>query len=102
MSVMSVDLHFPEPPTQTTLASARQDLLRQQHSAAEVSARIRTAERELERIVRESRCAIEVLEQERAAIEDKITRTMAYLSPMRRLPPELLGQIFTFIFDDYP
>ena len=86
----------------TSLAHARQRLHEQQASAAQLTTQISTAEEELERIVTESRRAIQHLEKEKAAIEDSIARTLAYLSPIRRLPQELLAQIFTFIFDEFP
>ena len=101
MSAMS-SCGFPEPPTRTSLEDARRVLDVQRTAVATVSARIHAAEEELARIVRERRDAIQEMEKERAAVEDQVSRTLAYLSHIRRLPHELLGQIFMFIFDDYP
>lgn len=93
---------LPEPPTQNSLADARRSLKEQEQAAHDLALKIKDAEHELERILRESHEAIATLERERAAVEDGIARTLAYLSPIRRLPHELLGHIFTFIFEDYP
>ncbi|KAI0088846.1 hypothetical protein BDY19DRAFT_1089545 [Irpex rosettiformis] len=95
-------LPLPEPPTQSSLTEARRNLETQKQSANNLASKIRDAEQELERIVRESHEAIKNLEQERAAVEGGIARTLAYLSPIRRLPHELLRLIFTLIFEDYP
>ncbi|KAI0694203.1 hypothetical protein BC835DRAFT_1415455 [Cytidiella melzeri] len=97
-----LDLRFLDPPTQHSLGEARRSLQKQQESVDKITAKIQDAEQELERIVRESHEVIRDLEQERAVVADGIARTLAYLSPIRRLPHELLGQIFTFIFEDYP
>ena len=80
-----------DPPTRQTLAQARERLHEQQATAAQLTAQIHSAEEELERIVKESRCAIHDLEKEKAAVEDEIANTLAYLSPIRRLPQELLA-----------
>jgi hypothetical protein len=52
--------------------------------------------------VADSRCTIKQLQRERAALEEKISRTLAYVSPIRRLPAELLRLIFMTNFDEYP
>jgi hypothetical protein len=52
--------------------------------------------------VAESHCATKQLQRERAALEEKISRTLAYMSPIRRLPAELLRHIFMMNFDEYP
>ncbi|KAI0341461.1 hypothetical protein BDW22DRAFT_1359033 [Trametopsis cervina] len=96
------DLRFTEPPTRHSLEEARRSLQEQQESSNRIASKIEDAEQELKRILKESQQMIWNLEKERAAVEDGIARTLAYLSPIRRLPHELLGVIFTFIFDDYP
>ena len=93
---------FPEPPTRATLQDARNELAKQTAAVEVVSAKIKAAEDELDRLVRESRSAIQEMEKERAALADQVAQTMAYLSEIRRLPQELLGQIFMFIFEEYP
>ena len=97
-----LDLSLPEPPTQSGLAEARRILEDQKQSSDSLASKIKDAEEELQRINRESREAIKNLEQERAAVEDAITKTLAYLSPIRRLPHELLRLIFNLIFEDFP
>ncbi|KAF8908517.1 hypothetical protein CPB84DRAFT_1766815 [Gymnopilus junonius] len=86
---------FSEPPTKETLADARRVLetTRLKNSNAEAA---------LAQIVRESQYAINELETQRAALEEQLSRTLAYLSPIRRLPMELLREIFMWSFESHP
>ncbi|KIP10830.1 hypothetical protein PHLGIDRAFT_84540 [Phlebiopsis gigantea 11061_1 CR5-6] len=93
---------FAEPPTQATLADARRLLQQQRGAASDLAAQIRAAEDDLARIVRARRVTILELEKELEGVEQQVSRTLAYISHIRRLPQELLGYIFMFIFDDYP
>ncbi|CAL1709106.1 unnamed protein product [Somion occarium] len=93
---------FPDPPTAATLADARRDLDGTKLSVKKLAAKIEDAEGRLARIVQESKTAIQALENEKAALEKHLEYTQAYISPMRRLPRELLEQIFLFNFEDYP
>ncbi len=93
---------LPNPPTPSSLAEARREVTVQQASHSNLTARIQAAEEELARVVEQSKRAIRELEKERAAIEQQLAQTLSYLSPIRRLPQELLGHIFMCIFDDLP
>jgi F-box-like len=93
---------YTEPPTHLSLADARRALESHRQVHAQITTKIDESEAALQQIVADSKCVINNLESERAALEDKIFQTMAYLSPIRRLPFELLRQIFLFNFDDYP
>ncbi|KAI0042824.1 hypothetical protein FA95DRAFT_1634863 [Auriscalpium vulgare] len=95
-------MDLPEPPTSASLAAARSDLDESNRSLSDVQKRIEAAEAQLAQILAESRCAISELQRERAALEDKVARTRAYISPIRRLPSELLRLIFSLNFDEYP
>ncbi|OBZ70289.1 hypothetical protein A0H81_09719 [Grifola frondosa] len=53
-------------------------------------------------MVEESQCAIRELEHDLAVLEDKVVLTRAYISPIKRLPHELLRHIFLFNFEDCP
>lgn len=96
--------HFnlPEPPTKTSLAEARTVLDLHRQSIDELNVKINTAEAELARIVEESRSAIHELESQKAVFEEKIALTLAYVSPIRRLPHDLLRHIFLLNFEEYP
>lgn len=87
-------LGLPEPPTAATLNDARNHLSTQQDAVRRLTGEIDGAEEELDRIVRTSRLAIEELQRERAAVEEQLMATLAYLAPIRRLPRELLAHIF--------
>src|SRR5229473_695167 len=86
---------FPcDPPTAASLADARRLLNESNSSLADLDRKIEAAEGQLAQIVAESRSTIKQLQRERAALEEKISRTLAYMSPIRRLPAELLRHIF--------
>ncbi|EGO29108.1 hypothetical protein SERLADRAFT_365133 [Serpula lacrymans var. lacrymans S7.9] len=95
-------LDFPEPPTRNTIAEARRELESRREQLAQLTDKIDAAEAALAQIVAESRCTIGEMQLERELLEEKVFHTMAYISPIRRLPNELLRQIFLFNFDDYP
>ncbi|KAG6856919.1 hypothetical protein H0H87_012169 [Tephrocybe sp. NHM501043] len=93
---------FPEPPTEPSLADARRVLSETRSSVSEVDAKIDAAEATLAQVVRESQLLINELQTQRDALERTISHTMAYLSPIRRLPVELLRNIFMECFDKHP
>ncbi|KAI0264609.1 hypothetical protein BC834DRAFT_924502 [Gloeopeniophorella convolvens] len=91
-----------EPPTASSLADARRLLDESHASLGDLDRKIEAAEAQLAQIVAESRCAIQQLQRDRTALEEKITQTRAYMSPIRRLPSELLRHIFIINFEEYP
>ena len=93
---------FPDPPTQSTLSQARREVITQRNRVSSLSSKIQDAEDELAQLVKERRCAIQELERERTAAEEHLAQTLAYCSPIRRLPNEILGQIFMCIFEELP
>ncbi|KNZ73251.1 hypothetical protein J132_08019, partial [Termitomyces sp. J132] len=93
---------FPEPPTETSLTDARRVLSASKASVSDVETKIEAAEAALAKIVRESKSLIEDLQTQRNVLEQTITQTMAYLSPIRRLPLELLRNIFMECFEEHP
>lgn len=90
-----------DPPTKETLVNARRSLQATRSSVEELTSKIDAAESALAQLVRESRLAINELEGQRAALEDQVSRTLAYLSPIRRLPMELLREIFVWSFEEH-
>ncbi|KAF8067945.1 hypothetical protein FPV67DRAFT_1494339 [Lyophyllum atratum] len=94
--------HFPDPPTDLSLADARQALSTTRSSVSELSTKIDAAEAALAQIVRESKFMIDEMQNERAILEEQASQAMAYLSPIRRLPVELLRDIFLWSFEDHP
>ncbi|KAH8097078.1 hypothetical protein BXZ70DRAFT_944188 [Cristinia sonorae] len=95
-------LRYPEPPTLVSLEEAKRELEAQRLSAKQLNDRIQTAEDNLARLIQESQCAIQQMERERIALEDDMAQMLAYISPIKRLPQELLRQIFYMNFEDYP
>lgn len=90
-----------DPPTKEALVNARRSLEVTRASVEEITLKIDAAETALAQLVRESRLAISELEGQRAALEDQVSRTLAYLSPIRRLPMELLREIFVWCFEEH-
>ncbi|PPR03720.1 hypothetical protein CVT24_007368 [Panaeolus cyanescens] len=93
---------FADPPTKDSLADAQRVLSSTRVSVQQLNDKIDMAEEALERIVRESRAAIEELVKQREALKQKELHTLAYLSPIRRLPTELLREIFMWSFESHP
>ena len=92
---------FADPPTKETLVNARRSLEVTRASVEEVTSKISAAETALAQLVRDSRLAINELEGQRAALEDQVSKALAYLSPIRRLPMELLREIFVWSFEEH-
>ena len=93
---------FCDPPTASSLAEARRALKATRTSVTELNAKIDASEAALAQIVRDSQCKIDELQRERAALEEQVLQTLAYLSPIRRLPMELLRDLFMWCFLDHP
>ena len=93
--------NFVDPPTKETLVNARRSLEVTRASVEEITSKIDAAEMALAQLVRDSRLAISELEGQRAALEDQVSKTLAYLSPIRRLPMELLREIFVWSFEEH-
>ena len=93
--------NFVDPPTKETLIDARRSLEATRASVEKITSRIDAAEITLAQLVRDSRLAINELEGQRTVLEDQVTRTLAYLSPIRRLPMELLREIFVWSFEEH-
>jgi len=94
-------ISFPEPPTQATLADARRALNETRATVHDLTSKIDQAEVALAQIVHDSKTVINQMQDERTRLEEQLLHTMAYLSPIRRLPSDLLGDIFTCSFEEY-
>lgn len=97
-----MSFNFQDPPTELLLADARRSLSATRSSVSELNARIETAEAALAQVVAESKSIIHEMQNERSMLEEKVSKTMAYISPIRRLPTELLRDIFLWSFEDHP
>ncbi|KAH7912621.1 hypothetical protein BJ138DRAFT_1060682 [Hygrophoropsis aurantiaca] len=95
-------IYYPEPPTESTVAEARKQLHDHETQLDHLSFKIASAEEALAKIVADSKRAIQDLQREHHQLQEKIFLTKAYISPIRRLPNELLRQIFMFNFEEHP
>ncbi|KAJ3543409.1 hypothetical protein NM688_g5858 [Phlebia brevispora] len=107
LSLFSLRRRCPPYPSQTLPHKLRSHKLAlqaedQRKQITALSEKIQAAEVDLERLVKDSRCAITELEKQRTAMENRLAHTLAYLSPIRRLPNEILSQIFMLVFEDLP
>ena len=91
-----------ESPTKETLADARRILEATRVSVRDLTTKIDAAETALAQIVRNSRYAINEMEAQRSALERRVAYALGYLSPIRRLPLELLREIFLWSFEGHP
>ncbi|KAH7924933.1 hypothetical protein BV22DRAFT_1012275 [Leucogyrophana mollusca] len=94
-------IRYPEPPTESTVAEARRQLHNHEDHLTELTAKIAAAEDALAKIVADSKRAIHELQREHHQLQEKILHTKAYISPIRRLPNELLRHIFMFNFEEH-
>ncbi len=92
----------PDPPTEHSLAEARTVLTQTKQFQNALSAQISTAEEELARMLRDAEAAITVMRAQKSAYQDVINHTEAYLAPMRRVPNEILREVFYCCFEDNP
>ncbi|KAJ7362237.1 hypothetical protein DFH08DRAFT_731585, partial [Mycena albidolilacea] len=100
--MQQVPLGLAEPPTALTLASARAALAEALTTASSLREKITAAEAVLAKIVTDAQAEIDDMAREKAAAEGTIVQTRAYLSPIRRLPGELLRELFLWCFEDHP
>ncbi|KIJ51070.1 hypothetical protein M422DRAFT_159102 [Sphaerobolus stellatus SS14] len=91
-----------ELPTASQLAEARQSLTNSEQALEDVSQKINDAEEELAAIIEVTRRKIDALNAEKTSLQEEIALTLAYVSPIRRLPSELLRAVFLIYFDHDP
>ncbi|KAF8628064.1 hypothetical protein AX17_006067 [Amanita inopinata Kibby_2008] len=97
-----MSLLFKEPPTQDSIRDARNALQSTRQSITELTAQIQAAEVTLAQIVQDSKRNITNMMSRKAQLEATELQTLAYLSPIRKLPSELLRDIFLWNFEEYP
>ncbi|KAF8345466.1 hypothetical protein F5887DRAFT_966871 [Amanita rubescens] len=91
-----------EPPTKDSIRDARNALHLTRREIAQLTTQIDTADAALAVLIHDSKKNINSLIAHRAHLEATELRTLAYLSPIRKLPSELLRDIFISNFDEYP
>ncbi|KAJ7487900.1 hypothetical protein FB451DRAFT_728946 [Mycena latifolia] len=93
---------FADPPTALTLAAARAALHESVTNAASLADRIKSAQVSLAQIVAETQATIDDMLKEELILQETIDQTRAYLSPIRRLPGELVRELFLWCFEGHP
>lgn len=101
-TIMFQSPSYPEPPTSSSLAYARSELDVHRQSLQDIATKIQAAEDTLARIVRDSRATIHEFETQRNELEHKVALALSYISPIRRLPLELLRLVFLIYFEECP
>ena len=89
-------------PTASQLEDGRRTLQRQVQIVEELDGRIAEAQQALEDLIAESKANINALEERKKKAEKDIKLTKEFLSPMRRLPDDLLRQMFMQNFESWP
>lgn len=92
----------PEPPTNGSRAEAQAQIESNRKKIQSLSESITSTEDKLQQIINEYRCVVRVLQKAKQELEDEVSLTLAYISPIRTLPHELLRHIFLLIFEDQP
>ncbi|TFK49494.1 hypothetical protein OE88DRAFT_1713648 [Heliocybe sulcata] len=92
----------PEPLTASARDDSRRVLVEQETSLQQLDERITAAEEHFADVVADLRRDIERLQRERSNLQQDIAHTKSRLSPIWRLPKELLREIFVTHFDENP
>ena len=92
----------PEPPTASSRAEARAQIESNRKKIQSVSETIASTEDKLAQIINEYRSVIRVFHKTKQELEDEVSLALAYISPIRTLPHELLRLIFLLNFEDQP
>ncbi|KZV76709.1 hypothetical protein PENSPDRAFT_646159 [Peniophora sp. CONT] len=102
MSASLMSLSLPEPPTTTSLHAARERLASDGAALSDLQIRIAAAERKLAETIAEQRAAIHALQTEHAELRRTVECTRGYLAPIKRLPRELLQEVFLWNWEEQP
>ncbi|KAF8590761.1 hypothetical protein K439DRAFT_1627495 [Ramaria rubella] len=89
-------------PSTAQLAQAKASLASSEQALRNVTQQIDDVEQTLAEIVASTRCTIDNLTLERNALQRQIALALAYISPIRRLPHELLREVFLINFEHNP
>ncbi len=95
-------LNLTSPPTLAQLEDAKIKLKTHEDAAGQLERRIREAEEVLAQLIKDSKCAIAAMDLEKKKLESEIEWTRAFISPIRRLPDDILREIFWHNFDAHP
>lgn len=94
--------NFVDRPSSIQIAAAKLLLAEQKASADNLQAQIKNSEDSLRQIVEDSQRAIASLQVERQELQKEIELTLAFISPIRGLPDEILREIFWYEFEIHP
>ena len=98
----SIRMQRPEPPTAGSHAEAQTQIESNKKKIQSLSVEIASTEDKLAQIVNEYRSAIRTLHKSKQELEEEVSLALAYISPIRTLPHELLRHIFLLNFEDQP
>ena len=98
----SAKMQRPEPPTAGSRAEAQAQIESNKKKIQSMSETIASTEDKLAQIINEYRCAIRALHKSKQELEEEVSLSLAYISPIRTLPHELLRHIFLLNFEDQP
>lgn len=92
---------FTEPPTPDTLHHAKLHLESTRSAIRALSDKIVSAEMALAQLIHETKTSIAGMTEEKSRLEADESTMESYLSPVRRLPAELLREIFVWHFEEH-
>lgn len=82
-------------PTTLQISQTQTAITSYQNSLQSIATRLSSTQAHLDRVTRENKHILETLQNEKHDLELKIAQARSYLAPIRRLPTELLGVVFT-------
>lgn len=97
-----LDFPISELPSPLQLAQAKESLAQSEQTLRDITQRIEDTENELAELIASSKRNIDGMKMERTALQKQIAFTLGYISPIRRLPSEILRVIFLMYFDQDP
>jgi hypothetical protein len=98
---MPKEMALPQPaplPSSSQIAQTKTAIAGYTASISEIETKIAVSEAKLASIVADTEQTIQRLLAEQRLLEAKVSQARCYLAPIRRLPTELLSEVFTFVF----
>ncbi|KAG8724946.1 hypothetical protein FRC09_011535 [Ceratobasidium sp. 395] len=102
MSVLPAQLDFNTLPDAATRCTMRQRIKQQESTITCVDDKITALESILAKLVAETKAQVNALAAEKSSLEQRVASAKGYLAPIRKLPADILADIFLLLLDSDP
>ncbi|KAG9091700.1 hypothetical protein FRC06_000447 [Ceratobasidium sp. 370] len=102
MSLLPAQLDFNTLPDAAASRSMRQGIKQHESSIACVDDKISALESVLAKLIAETRAQVSALAAEKSSLEQRVASAKGYLAPVRKLPADILADIFLLLLEDDP